>query len=165
MTALFTIAAEYRAQLSALADLDLDAQTVADTIESLQGDLHDKLRACIAYSQELSITAAGAAEASKRMAARATTLQKRCDSLNAYVLAHMQATDTQRIATDEWECKVAKKPAAVQIAEGATIPAQYMRTPPTPAPEPDKIALKQAIQAGQEIPGVSLITGYRLAIK
>ena len=165
MTALFRIAAESRAQLEAMADLDLDEQTVQDTIENLQGDLHDKLRACIAYSQELSILQYGAAAAAKRMADRAEALGKRRESLLAYVLTHMQGTNTPSISTDEWECKVAKKPPAVQIAADAVIPARYMRTPPAPAPQPDKVALKQALQGGQEIPGVSLVTGYRIAIK
>lgn len=49
MTALYEIAADYRADLAALADLDLDPQTVADTLEGMQGDLQAKLRAVIAY--------------------------------------------------------------------------------------------------------------------
>ena len=63
MTALYEIVAEYRAQLDALAELDLDAQTYADTLESMDGDLQDKLRAVIAYSLDLEIEATGAAAA------------------------------------------------------------------------------------------------------
>ena len=165
MTALFAIAADYRAQLEALSDLDIDAQTVADTIESLQGDLHDKLRAVIAYGLELDILSVGVKDAAKRMADRAKTLDSRVEALREYALVHMQGTGTTEIATDEWAAKVAKKPPAVQIADDAVIPAEYMRTLPAPDPVPDKVALKTAIQGGAQIPGVTLAQGWRLAIK
>lgn len=163
MTALYEVAAEYRQALAVLADLDVDAQTVADTIEGLQGDLHDKLRACIAYSLELGILAEGAAQAAKRMADRAKTLEDRTASLRAYVLRHMQDTGTADVATDEWACKIAKKPASVQIADGAEVPVEFLRTKTTV--EPDKTALKLAIGAGRVLDGISLVSGYRLAIR
>ena len=165
MSALYEIAADYRAQLSELADLDMPADVVRDTIESLQGDLHDKLRAVIAYGMELDILAVGAKDAAKRMADRAKTLDSRVEALREYALTHMQGTGTNEIATDEWCAKVAKKPPSVQIAEGAIIPAEYMRQKPAPDPEPDKALLKTAIQGGREIAGVTLAQGWRLSIK
>ena len=163
MTALYEIAAEYRQALALLADIDAPPEAVADTVESLQGDLHDKLRACIAYSLELGILAEGAAQAAKRMADRAKTLEDRTASLRAYVLRNMQDTGTAEVSTDEWACKVAKKPASVQIEDGAQLPAEYLRTKTTT--EPDKAALKAVLSAGLVIPGVTLSQGYRLAIK
>jgi len=163
MTALYEIAAEYRQALAVLADIDAPPEAVADTVESLQGDLHDKLRACIAYSLELDILADGAAQAAKRMADRAKTLSTRTATLRAYVLQHMQDTGTAEVQTDEWAAKVAKTPASVQISDGAELPAEFLRVKTTT--EPDKTALKAALAGGREVAGVSLVTGYRLAIK
>ena len=42
MTALYLLAEEYRAAAEKLADLDLDEQTVADTLESLAGSVEVK---------------------------------------------------------------------------------------------------------------------------
>jgi hypothetical protein len=53
----------------------------------------------------------------------------------------------------------------VVIDDVALVPAQYMRQPPTPAPEPDKTALSAALKAGSVLDGVRLVPGYRLAIK
>jgi hypothetical protein len=39
MTALYEIAHQYRADADKLADMDLDEQTLADTLDSLSGDL------------------------------------------------------------------------------------------------------------------------------
>ena len=81
---LYECVAEYRAQLDALAELTLDATTYADTLESMDGDLKDKLRAVIAYSLDLEIEATGAAAASKRMKERAkasTTASSGCGNM------------------------------------------------------------------------------------
>lgn len=160
---LYEVVQEYRAQLDALAELDLDAQTYADTLESMDGDLRDKLRAVIAYSLDLEIEATGAAAASKRMKERAESLDNRVKWLREYALRAMEATGMADISTDEWAAKVAKKPPAVVIADGIELPAEYVRT--TVKTEPDKAALKVALTAGKVVPGVSLVSGHRLALK
>ena len=160
---LYEVVQEYRAQLDALAELDLDAQTYADTLESMDGDLKDKLRAVIAYSLDLEIEATGAAAASKRMKERAESLDNRVKWLREYALRAMEATGLGEISTDEWAAKVAKKPPSVVIADGIELPAEYVRT--TVKTEPDKAALKAALAAGAVVPGVSLVAGHRLALK
>ena len=163
MTALFTIVESYRADLDALNAMDIDAATYADTLDGMQGELQDKLRAVIAYSLDLEIEATGAAAASKRMKERADSLDNRVKWLREYALRAMEATGMGEISTDEWAAKVAKKPASVVIAEGVELPAEYVRT--TVKTEPDKAALKAALTAGAVVPGVSLVAGHRLALK
>lgn len=165
MTALFHIANEYRQQLAALADLDMPPEVVADTVESLAGDVEQKLRAVIAYSLELDVLATGASDAAKRMAERAKTLQSRVDWLRGYALQAMQATGIGEVSTDEFAAKLDKKPASVIVTDPALIPAAYMRVPEPPLPQPDKKAIGDALKQGQEVPGCELVQGYRLAIK
>ena len=160
---LYEVVQEYRTQLDALAELDLDAQTYADTLESMDGDLKDKLRAVIAYSLDLEVEATGAAAASKRMKERADSIENRVKWLREYALRAMEATGLPEISTDEWAAKVAKKPASVLIADGVELPAEYIRT--TVKTEPDKAALKAALTAGKAVPGVSLVAGHRIQIR
>ena len=162
---LYTITTEYRAQLATLADADLDAQTVLDTVEGLQGELEQKLRAVIAYSLELDIQAAGAAEAAKRIGDRAKSLQSRGEWLRTYALESMRATGLGEVATAEFAAKVAKKPPSVNVIDAALIPADLMRQPETPPPAPDKAAIAAALKAGKEVPGCELVQGFRLAVK
>ena len=166
MTSLYAIAAAYRADLAVLADLDIDPVTAADTIEGMQGELTDKLRAVIAYSLELDIEAVGTEQAARRMADLAKARRSRVDWLRAYALNTMQATGINEVLSDEFAAKLVKNPAGVVIAPDAAIPDAYMRAPqPPPMPQPDKAALKKAIEAGAIFDGVSLSHGYRLAIK
>jgi hypothetical protein len=162
---LYEIAAEYRQQLAALADLDLPPAAVADTVEGMQGDVEVKLRAVIAYSMELDITAAGASEAAKRMQERAKALSGRVDYLRGYALKVMQDTGIPEVATAEFAAKVAKKPPSVNVLDSALIPPAYMRQPEPPPAAPDKTAIAAALKTGAVVPGCELVQGYRLAIK
>lgn len=162
---LYSITQEYRQQLSALADLDMPPEVVADTVEGMQGDVEHKLRAVIAYSLELDVLAAGAKDAAARMADRAKSLNGRVQYLRDYALKAMQDTGIGEVSTDEFAAKVAKKPASVNVIDAALIPAAYLRTPEPPAPAPDKTAIAAAIKTGAVVPGCELVQGYRLALK
>lgn len=160
---LYNITTQYRADLAVLADLDIDPQTAADTLEGMQGEIRDKLQAVIAYSLELDILAAGASEAAKRMQERAKSLTSRVEWLRAYALQSMQVCGIGDVSSDEFSAKIAKKPVSVVILDSATLPGEYVIVKMTSAP--DKVALKKAIEAGAIIDGVSLQQGFRLAIK
>ena len=69
MTALYEIAAEYRDAATKLAELDLDAQTVADTLEGLSGDLETKAQNVAFFVRNLEATAAAIKQAEADMAA------------------------------------------------------------------------------------------------
>lgn len=57
-------------------------------------------------------------------------------------------------------------PPSVEIIDEAVIPAEFLVTPPPPAARPDKKAIKEAIQAGREVPGADLSFGsMRLEVK
>jgi hypothetical protein len=165
MTSLYNIAAEYRQQLAALADLDMPPEVVADTVEGMTGEVEDKLRAVIAYSLELDIQATGASEAARRMGDRAKALERRVEWLRTYALQAMTLTGIGEVATEEFAAKVAKKPASVNITDLSMIPPAYMRQPEPPPPAPDKKAIADALKTGASVPGAELVQGYRLAIK
>jgi len=160
---LYEIAAVYRADLALLADLDLDAQTVADTLEGMQGEIRDKLRAVIAYALDMSVLASGTSDAAKRMTVLAHSRQSRADGLMKYALDTMVATGIADVSTDEFAARVAKKPPSVLIADGALVPAAYLRTATTITA--DKVGLKAALVAGASMPGISLVQGFRLAVR
>jgi hypothetical protein len=165
MPSLYTIASAYQADLAALADLDLDPQTVADTLEGMQGELHDKLRAVIAYALGMSADAEAQAAAAKRMNDRAKATAARADALLDYARTAMQTTGVAEVATDEWAAKLAKKPPSVNITDLSAIPPAYMRQPEPPPAAPDKKAIGDALKTGAQVPGAELVQGFRLAIK
>lgn len=163
MTALYVISQEYSRASAILADLDLDPQTVADTLEGLAGDFETKATAVAMFSRNLEATAAQIKEAEGQMAARRKAMEARADGLRRYLLACMQQTGIQKIESPHFRMSVRDNPAAVDVFDQAQIPAEFMRQPEPPTP--DKTAIKEALKAGHDVPGARLTQSQRLEIK
>jgi len=162
---LYQLAAEYRHDLEKLADLDLPPETVADTLESLGGELQVKAQNVVAFMRNLESTASAIKEAEIQMAARRRAIENRAASLRAYILDAMQHNNIQKIECPHFAISIAKNPPSVDIFDEAQIPAIYLDIPPPPEPKPDKKRIAQAIKAGKDIPGARLTQGVRLNIK
>lgn len=165
MTALYILADEYRAAAQQLAELDMDAQTVADTLDGLAGDLQVKAANVAMVARNLEATAGAIKEAEAQMAQRRRAMEKRADNLRAYLLACMQQAGIQKLECPQFRLAVRGNPAAVDVFDAAQVPAQFMRRPEPPPPEPDKTAIKAALAAGTDVPGCRLTAGSRLEIK
>ena len=165
MTALYVIAAEYRQAVERLADLGLDDQTVADTLEAMAGDLEVKAVNVAKFARGLEATAAAIKQAEADMAERRRGIEKRAESLRDYILRAMEGTGVLKIECPEFALSVKKKPPSVDVFDAAQIPDVYMRQPEPPPPAPDKILIKRALGDGLDVPGARLVQGTRLDIK
>jgi len=165
MTALYELAHDYRNAADKLADLDLDPQTIEDTLESLSGDLEDKATNTAMLIRNLEASAAAIGDAEAQMAARRIALQNRAKRIKDYVLANMMVAGIQKIECPHFRLAVRDNPAAVEVYEPGLIPANFMRQPDPPPPAVDKTAIKEALKAGHDVPGCKLTVGKRLEIK
>lgn len=165
MTALYNIAAEYRAAAEKLAELDLDAETIVDTLEGLSGDLETKAQNVAFLARNLESTAAAIKQAEADMAARRKAMENRADGLKRYIFESMKFAGIEKIECPHFRLSIKNNPAAVEIFEPGLVPASFMRTPEPPPPAPDKTAIKEALKAGQDVPGARLTSGQRLEIK
>lgn len=161
---LFDIAAEYRQACEALADLDLDPQTVADTLEGMGGDLEVKAANVISFTRNLESLSAAIRVEEERLANRRKQIDKRVASLQAYTLTCMQVAGVQKIQGPRFKISVRDNPQAVDVFDAAQVPAEFMRQPEPPPPSPDKVAIKAALKAGRDVPGARLTQAQRLAV-
>jgi len=164
MTALYEIAATYRADAEKLADMELDEQTLADTLEGLGGELEVKAQNVVMFARNLEATAAAIKEAEAQMATRRKAIENRAAGLRAYVLTSMQVARVQKIECPFFKLGIQANPPAVDVYEPGLIPTEFMKQKPPPPPEVDKTAIKDAIKAGQEVPGARLVQGQRLVV-
>jgi hypothetical protein len=66
----------------------------------------------------------------------------------------MEETGCHHVAAGTLAAYLSKRPQYVKIDPDKTLPAEYLHHPP---PIPDKKAIKKAIEAGEIIPGASLV--------
>lgn len=165
MTALYLLSQEYREAADKLADLSLDEQTIADTLESMSGDLEVKATNTACVIRNMQALAASIKEAEAAMAARRKALEARAESVTKYLLDCMQHAGIQKIECPHFALAVRQNPPAVVINEPELIPAEFMRQPEPPPPAPDKKAIGDALKAGRDVSGAHLARGYRIEIK
>jgi hypothetical protein len=164
MTALYLLANEYKAAAAALADLDLDEVTVANTLEGLAGDLEAKATNVALMCRSLDATAASVKAWAKDANDRAKAIEARAEALRAYLARCLTDAAIERVegpgVVISW-----RKSSAVVIDEPELIPQEFMRTPEPPPPAPDKAAIAERLRAGVDIPGAHLEHRRNLQIK
>lgn len=165
LPALYQLADEYLVAAQTLADLDMDPQTVADTLEGLAGDLEVKATNVAAFARNLEASAKQIKEAEEQMAARRKSIERRAEHLREYLKANMERTGITKIECPWFALSIKKNPPAVVIDAASQIPAEFMRTPEPPPAAPDKKAIAEAIKAGKEVPGAHMEAGTRLDIR
>jgi len=161
---LYEIATTYRADVARLADLDLPAEVVTDTLDAMSGELEVKAQNVVMYARNLQATATAIKEAEEQMAKRRKAIESRAKHLLEYVQGCMETAEVQKIECPHFRLAIQAKPPSVDVYEPGLLPVEYMRTPEAPPPAPDKAAIAAAIKAGKEVPGARLVHGTRLAI-
>lgn len=163
--ALYQLADLYLADLQKLGDLDLDEQTVADTLEGLSGALEVKATNVAAFTRNLEASAEAIKGAEEQMAKRRKAIEKRAESLKAYLKDNMERTGVLKIEGPHFALAIKRNPPAVHVEAQELVPAAFFNTPPPPPPALDKKRIAEALKAGQDVPGCRLEQGTRLEIK
>ena len=164
MSTLFALTTEYREAAMKLAELDMDAQTVADTLESLSGELETKAQSVAHMVRSFEADAAAVKQWSKDAAERAKAIENRAEHLRDYLARCMEACGLEKISGPGVELSF-RKSSAVVIDGQDLIPAEFMRAKPAPDPEPDRKAIADAIKAGKEVPGAHIEQRKSLQIR
>lgn len=162
---LYTIADQYLADIEKLQDMDLDEQTLADTLEGLSGELEVKATNVAMFIRNLESSAEQIKTAEKQMADRRKALEARADKIKQYLKENMIRTGVSKIESPYFTLSIRNNPEAVDVINQDMIPPEYFNVPPPPPPVLDKMALKKAIQSGIEVEGARLTRSQSLQIK
>ncbi len=136
----------------ALDDIVVDEETgeilSSDALHAVEAQAAEKIEATALYLRELDAEAKAAKEEADRMLARVKSMQKRSDYLKAMLLEALHATGKVKTGRVTVSIRTTK---AVEIAEGADLPEAYTTVKTTVSP--NKVAIKQALLDGVEVPG------------
>ncbi len=164
LPALYHLATEYREAAETLADMDLDPQTIADTLESLSGDVEVKAQNVAYMVGNLEATADAIKAHREHQKQREDAIRNRAESLRRYLQSCMEMTGISKIEGAGISIGF-RKSTAVAIDEPGLVPIEYMRFPEPPPPAPDKAEIAKALKSGKEVPGAHLEHRQTLQIK
>lgn len=163
---LYKIAQEYMQAYDALySDESLSEDIIRDTLSAISSELEAKALNIAALIKNMEADAGAMKDAETAINERRKRLEKRVEAMEKYLVVNLQGAGiTKPIESPEHYIALRKNPVSVQIEEGAVIPDECMRTIPEKK-EPDKTLLKEAINDGKIIKGVSLVQKISLTIK
>jgi hypothetical protein len=163
MKPLYALVEQYR-ELERLDVEDIDEQTLADTLEALQGEIAVKATNCALFARNIETFADTVDEAAQQMAERAKRMRRKADGVRAYLLNQMRGAGISKIQAPEFTVSIRKNPVAVQIKPEAVIPSEFMVQPKAPPPHVDKRKLADALKTGTIVDGCWLEQAERLHI-
>lgn len=163
--ALYQLADLYLADLKTLEDLDLDDQTVADTLEGLSGELEVKATNVAMFCRNLEASAEAIKNAEVAMANRRKAIERRAERIRAYLKENMERVGILKIEGPHFSLAIKKNPPAVHVEAQELVPQEFFKQAPPPPPSLDKKAVADALKAGKDVPGCRLEQGTRLDIK
>lgn len=162
--ALYQIVDEYRDALNELADMDLDEQALADTLEGLQGEVTVKGQNVAAFILNMEAEAAAVKEVEQRLAKKRRAMENRSKSLRDYLRMNMERSGITEISANDksFKVKLMKGRPSCVIDDEKALPPNYIEEVRTT--KVDKRLITQAIKDGYEVPGAHLETKPALKI-
>lgn len=149
---------------AALDHIDVDPETGeilnADNLHAVEAEASDKVEATALYLRELDAEAKAAKDEADRMIARVKSMQKRSDYIKSMLLDALHATGKVKTARVTVSIRTTQ---AVAVDEGANLPEAYTTVKTTVSP--NKIAIKQALLDGVEVPGCHLEARESVSIR
>lgn len=165
---LFDLAPAYEQALSIITQMEEDGCTPDELeeamrmVDQIEGDLNTKCLNIASWVRNLEAEAKAIKEAQDAMDKRRKAATAKAERLRNYLHHGLKLAGVEKIPFPHFVISVKQCPESVQIAPGALIPNQYLRYTD---PEPNKVAIKEALKAGTEIPGCSLARSEKLEIK
>ena len=148
----------------ALDHIELDEETgeilSADALHAVEAEAAEKIEATALYLRELDAEAKAAKEEADRMLDRVKSMQKRSDYLKAMLLDALHATG--KVKTGRVTVSI-RTTQAVQINQEQAIPEAFTTVKTTVSP--NKVAIKQALLDGVEVPGCHLEARESVSIR
>lgn len=164
LPALYELAAEYRNAANRLADLQLDEQTIADTLEGLSGAIEEKLINVAFVIRNIESLAEQIKQAEQQMAMRRKALENRSESIRNYLKRNMEACNITEIDSPWFKIAIRNNPASLVVDDESKIPKEFFDIP-DPVPVLDKKAVKEMIKNGFDVTGAHLEQKTRVEIK
>lgn len=114
---LYEINEKYSMILEAIEVGDIPEECIKDTLDSVEGELTDKLDNIVSYIKQLRIEKEGIKEEIKKLQERVKQKENKIKTLEEYVLSSMKLTGKNKIETSKNIIKVAKSQPSVMITD------------------------------------------------
>ena len=157
---LYEIANEYQKFLYEVEQGNIPEEAIADTLEGIEGELTAKVDniACLIKNTNAEIKAL--ADEERALRERRQTKVNMVDRLKKYLVDALTDADIKKVEGTRAVVSL-RNGKSVEVDEGAELADKYLRI----KSEPNKTAIKEALQSGIKVKGAKLVTKVGAVIK
>lgn len=142
----------------------MDSDEVTDLqLQEVFGNITDKAQNCAQYSQTLKSQITVFDDEIKRLQERKKALVNHHDRFLEYIKLNMERLELDKLSAGTFTITLATNSEALELTDESKIPAKYIITTTTTAP--DKSTIKAALKNGEVIPGAILTRGKSVRIR
>ena len=166
---LYEISNTYKSFLDAVESGEIPEEAITDTLAGIDGEFEDKADNIACYIKSLLSEAQAIKNEVDILIERADAKKHKAERLTDYLYQQFKIAGKTKMETPRNVLQIKNNPPSVQIADADSF-TQWAKGNASnllayKEPLPDKKAIKQALQDGQQIPGAELVRGDKLAIK
>jgi hypothetical protein len=162
MPPLYVIAEEYQELLWLMAEGEIEESLFNEFLEDVSADFSKKSANVASFFLSLESQAEQIKLAEQRMKKRRESLLRNSKRLRDYLLTQMQSINQKEISTPEYLIRIRNNPARVDIISEVLIPGDFKLE--EVSVRIDKTSIREAIKAGNPVPGATLTQNQRLHV-
>lgn len=136
---------------------DLDADTLADTLDGMLVEFEEKGVAIMALSANWQADINAVSSEIERLSNIKKAMTSKTDKLKDYLRFNMEASGVTKISSELFTASLRKPSDIVEIVDIDILPDEFVSVKTTV--QADKIAIKKALKEGVEVSGAKLSKG------
>lgn len=134
-------------------EMDLDEETLRDTLDSIKDAAEQKTENCIKWMRILKGEITAFTEEENRLKKIRMAKENKLKWLNKYVEDFLKDSGLTRFKTGIFTLSLQNNPPSLEIYDETLLPVMYFKEP---EPQPDNQLIKDLLKQGVEIPGATL---------
>ena len=161
MASLYEIAWMYRQVLEMEPESEDEFGAMMTALDELQGELTEKADNIVRYIRNLSAEADALKAEEAALYKKRKAAENKAERLKAYISAQMTLCGLKELKAGLFKLRFQPTTPAISIVDESVVPEKFHRV----KVEIDKLAIREALKAGEEVPGIEVQRGETLVIK
>ena len=161
MASLYEIAGLYRQILEMEPETDDEFGAMMTALDELQGELTEKADNIVRYIRNLNAEAEALKAEEAALYKKRKAAENKAERLKAYLAAQMTLCGLKELKAGLFKLRFQPTAPAISIVDESAVPEKFRRV----KIEIDRLAIRDAIKAGEEVPGIELQRGEALVIR
>jgi sugar-specific transcriptional regulator TrmB len=151
---LYEITSDYMQLMQMMEDPELDPQTLADTMEGIEGELEDKADNYARVMKNMEADLNGIKAEIERLSTRKKTIENNIKRMKEALQFSMETTGKTKFKTELFSFGIRKNAPAVVMDEPyiENVPERFLKYSD---PTINRLAIKEAIQNGEDLEGLA----------